>query len=145
MKRKELLIALGVVCLVIAGFGCYNFLRNNNVTSGEKIIKYEEDLLGISFSKYVEKATGEIHRTSGQEDYAKVIFAINSNKKDELERELKEKMNYDDRDLYKDYFDEDGSLINIYQSFLSGKIAKTREVICFLYEKNNRYYLKIVG
>ena len=54
-------------------------------------------------------------------------------------------MNYDDRDLYKDYFDEDGSLINIYQSFLSGKIAKTREVICFLYEKNNRYYLKIVG
>ena len=104
MKRKELLIVLGVVCLVIAGFGCYNFLRNNNVTSGEKIIKYEEDLLGISFSKYVEKATGEIHRTSGQEDYAKAIFAINSNKKDELERELKEKMNYDDRDLYKDYF-----------------------------------------
>ena len=38
MKRKELLIALGVVCLVIAGFGCYNFLRNNNVTSGEEII-----------------------------------------------------------------------------------------------------------
>ena len=70
--RKCILLVVAIIC--VAGFILGNYFWNNGKNTD--VISYEEKLLNIEFSNYVEDAKGEINRHWNKEDYAYVCFKM---------------------------------------------------------------------
>ena len=117
-------------------------------------ISYQSELLGINFKDYVIESKGSVKRHVQYEDYAYAKFKIDSSKIESFYAEINEKMNDITDDEYSVHYsskevNNDATnleLIKKYTVFLSGKRAKTREVMGFLYQNDqNDYYLYLVG
>lgn len=117
-------------------------------------ISYQSDLLDINFKDYVIESKGSVSKHPQEEDYAYARFKIDSSKIESFYAEINEKMNditdeefsvhYSSKEVNNDATNLE--LIKKYSAFLSGKRAKTREVMGFLYKNSqNEYYLYLVG
>ena len=141
MKKrfKQIIIILGVF-FIITGCG-----KNSN------LVKYESDLIGYGFSNCVLSSKGEI-----KDDYANITFEIKSSKVDAFKKNIikdvslfseEEFNNISGTNLHKEITDfcpkED--IIEMYHTFRTGKKVKTRDIYMTLCNKNNKYYLNIIG
>ena len=141
MKKrfKQIIIILGVF-FIITGCG-----KNSN------LVKYESDLIGYSFSNCVLSSKGEI-----KDDYANITFEIKSSKVDAFKKNIiKDVSLFSEEDfntisgtnLHKEITDfcPKENIIEMYHTFRTGKKVKTRDIYMTLCNKNNKYYLNIIG
>ena len=156
--KKIIMVILGVIVLAAVTLLTIVIL-NRNKDNNENFVNYETELLGIDFSKYVKKSYGRIHREKGNEDYAYLVFELKDELKDDLVLELTNKMDkYTDRyynivsknptmvfveETTKDL--EGKEIIDVYHTFLTGKISKSREIFIFSCKDEDNYYLYIYG
>ena len=159
--KKISIVLIGLVVLVavvITTFVIFKNINNNTIlvssvgTNTDSLVAYESNLLGIDFSKYVVESSGKIYNENDGDDYAHIKFKLNSSLIEQCKNEIQGKMsvytqfNFETQ-LGKSIREEtnNASIETIYQTFKSGKIAKTREVFVFLYKDGNDYILLIHG
>ncbi|MBR3661634.1 MAG: hypothetical protein IKN63_07050 [Bacilli bacterium] len=117
----------------------------------DKFVEYETDLLNFDFDKYVISSSGKI-----EDDYAEIKFEMNDEKLKDFKKKIIKKMsilttsdieNLKGSNLYKKIngYCKFDNIDLIYQSFVSGDTAKTRDVYAVLCNDNNKYYLNIIG
>lgn len=163
--KKTIIVVTIVTLVVLALLGAVlgitiKILNNpdsNTVFKSDpkgEAISYQSELLGINFKDYVIESKGSVSKHLQEEDYAYAKFKLDSSKIDSFYVVINEKMrDITDEEISVHYSVEEVNndatnleLIKKYSAFLSGKRAKTREVMGFLYKNDqNEYYLYLVG
>ena len=141
MKKK---IFVGILVIMI----CFTLCGCNKE---KDFVKYESDLIIFDFADYVTASKGE-----SQEDYANVVFELDESKIDEFQTEIgkyfhlleeKEITPMKKTELYKTITDfcAEEDILKMYQTFRSGKKAKTRDIYATTCYKDDAYYFNIIG
>ena len=140
MKKVFLKFGIGfVMCFILAGCGKKN------------LVKYESDLIGFDFSKYVTSSEGTY-----KDDYANITFEIDSNKIEDFINEISKFMSVADDDyldmivgsnIYKEItgFCPNDDVIGVLYTMKSGKKAKTRSINLTICDKSEKYFVNIIG
>lgn len=138
-KNKISLVSMaGIIAFVI-----YTLVVKKDID----LVKYEEDLLGIEISEYVETSEGKVGV-----DYARVELVVKQGCETKILKEIKdtcgEPKNVDEVALYNnDYVDnikKDAECV--YFTFREGEKAKTRVIYIFVvYDENEQLHLHIIG
>lgn len=120
------------------------------------LVGYEEELLGIELSEYVDEAVGEIITHWEYEDYAKIRLKIKKGKEEKIVENLTNQFREEkDIETYlKRGVDDEGLLSemktrevkHVYSIFMKGKRAMTRCTYIYVTEdKNGTMYVYIFG
>ena len=150
LKNKKILITICSLFVILALIILTIIFKNKN--NNPNYVAYEEDLLGIEFSKYVVKSSGNISNN----EYATIKFEINSSLIQEFENILASSMHKQTEDEIS-YFQgtqlsqaisddtKDMDIMSYYHVFKSGKKKMTRDIEAVLCQDNERYYFFIYG
>lgn len=137
-NKISLVIIAGIIAFII-----YTLVVKKDID----LVKYEEDLLGIEISEYVETSEGKVGV-----DYARVELVAKQGCETKILKEIKdacgEPKNVDEVALYNnDYVDnikKDAECV--YFTFREGEKAKTRVICIFVvYDENEQLHLHIIG
>lgn len=148
LKNKKVLIIICSLFVVISLIVFTIIFKNNNTN----YVAYEENLLGIEFSKYVVKSSGHISNN----EFATIKFEINSSLIREFENILASSMHKQTEDEISyfqgtqlsqtiSYDTKDMDIMSYYHVFKSGKKKMTRDIEAVLCQDNERYYFFIYG
>lgn len=137
-NKISLVIIAGIIAFII-----YTLIVIKDID----LVRYEEDLLGIEISEYVETSEGKVGV-----DYARVELVAKQGCETKILKEIKDKCgepkNVDEVALYNnDYVDnikKDAECV--YFTFREGEKAKTRVIYIFVvYDENEQLHLHIIG
>lgn len=137
-NKISLVIMAGIIAFVI-----YTLVVKRDID----LVRYEEELLGIEISEYVETSEGKV-----DVDYARVELVVKQGCETKILKEIKdtcgELKNVDEVALYNnDYVDnikKDAECV--YFTFREGEKAKTRVIYIFVvYDENEQLHLHIIG
>lgn len=137
-NKINLVIIAGIIAFII-----YTLVVKKDID----LVKYEEDLLGIEISEYVETSEGKVGV-----DYARVELVAKQGCETKILKEIKdacgEPKNVDEVALYNnDYVDnikKDAECV--YFTFREGEKAKTRVIYIFVvYDEKEQLHLHIIG
>ncbi len=143
MKSKVKKIIIIAMTLVIFMLIIYNLVVKRDID----LVRYEEELLGIEISEYVETSEGKVGV-----DYARVELIVKQGCETKILKEIKDKCdepkNIDEVALYNnEYVDnikKDAECV--YFTFREGEKAKTRVIYIFVvYDENEQLHLHIIG
>ena len=142
-----------VVIICIGGFIMGNYFWNNG--KNKDVISYEDKLLNIEFSNYVEDAKGEVNRHWNKEDYAYVCFKMRGTTEQTvglIEKRCGKPIDisnytvpaYQNNAIAKEMNDK--SIKEVFYVFVEGKKAKTRSIDIYVTEdKDGMVYVYIFG